>query len=194
MIYIENNPHELHEQLVMSPACIEEALSPSEIDEILKAVDGLELREATIDYEVNKNLRSCRTSWLPYSDKNAWIYGRLYDLVQEANDKCYLFEPIDMVEHIMYCEYDVDDHYAWHTDIASPPPFSGRKLAVTVQLSNSDDYRGGTLMFNTGSIYTAPRSIGTMIVYPSYLLHSVEPIRSGKRRSLVFWVGGNNLK
>jgi PKHD-type hydroxylase len=194
MISINSNPHELQEQLVVSPLVLPDALSQEEVRKILEATTKIDISKATVDSEVNTDIRSCNTGWLPYNDETAWIYGRLYDLVEYANENGFFFDPIDMVEPIMYCEYIEGDHYAWHVDIASPPPFSGRKLAVTVQLSTSDEYRGGSLMFNTGGVYTAPRSQGTIIIYPTYLLHSVEPVRAGKRKSLVFWVGGNNFR
>jgi len=194
MISIENNPHDLQEQLVVSPVVLEEALSNEEVEKILDATSKIEIHEATVDGVINKEIRSCKAGWLPYNDETAWIYGRLYDLVEYTNEKCFFFEPIDMVEPIMYCEYEEGDQYDWHVDIASPPPFSARKLAITVQLSKSDDYRGGTLLFNTGGTYTVPRSLGTIIIYPGYLLHKIEPLRLGKRKSLVFWVGGNNFR
>jgi PKHD-type hydroxylase len=35
---------------------------------------------------------------------------------------------------------------------------------------------------------------GRLIIFPSYLLHKVTPIKSGTRRSLVTWVNGPHFK
>jgi PKHD-type hydroxylase len=35
-----------------------------------------------------------------------------------------------------------------------------------------------------------PQDVGNVIVFPSFLLHGVEPVTSGKRRSLVAWMVG----
>jgi PKHD-type hydroxylase len=36
----------------------------------------------------------------------------------------------------------------------------------------------------------AHRARGTLVAFPSYLLHRVTPITSGTRKSLVAWVSG----
>ena len=78
--------------------------------------------------------------------------------------------------------------------MASPPPFSGRKIAVSIQLSSSDDCRGGNLYFMAGGIHTVPRAQVSFIAYPTYIPHMVEKVTTGTRKSLVFWVGGTPFK
>jgi len=194
MIAIGQALHEEKEVSLVSPGVIESALSEEEINRILEITNKIELIDATVDGEYNPEVRSCRGGWIDYNDESAWLYGRLYDLIKVSNDKMWQFDPIDMVEHIMYCEYHEGDHYDWHVDMASPPPFSGRKIAVSVQLSSSDDYRGGNLYFMAGGIHTVPRALGSFIAYPTYIPHMVEKVSAGVRKSLVFWVGGTPFK
>lgn len=196
MIAIGNNPNEECAALLLSPVCLDKALDSEEISRICKHVDKLEKTQATLNGKVETEFRSCKTAWVPYDDEHAWLYGRLYELVTLVNEEAYFFNPIDFVEPIMYCEYDVDDHYGWHTDLASHPPFSSRKLAITVQLSDSDDYRGGTLEFaiTPESTYPVSRAKGSVLIYPTYIAHRIQPITKGKRKSLVFWVGGTSFE
>ena len=35
---------------------------------------------------------------------------------------------------------------------------------------------------------------GTLIMFPSYVLHEVKPVTKGERNSLVTWVTGNQFK
>jgi PKHD-type hydroxylase len=194
MISIGNNPHEEKEVSLLSPGCMELALDAEEINRILEIVKGIELGDATVDGENNSEIRSCKVGWIPYEDETAWVYGRLYELGLLANEKLWGFDPVDMVEHIMYCEYHEGDHFDWHVDMGSPPPFNARKIAVSVQLSESDDYRGGNLFFMSGGLHTVSRGKGSVIAYPTYIMHSVEKVTAGVRKSLVFWLGGKPFK
>lgn len=74
--------------------------------------------------------------------------------------------------------------------------YSCRKISASIQLSNSEDYEGGTFLFfskktKEGSqAIHAPRGKGDMFMFPSYCEHEVETVRSGERFSLVIWAEG----
>jgi len=53
------------------------------------------------------------------------------------------------------------------------------------QLSDPYEYEGGELQINTGQILVPEKDKGTVIIFPSYLLHRVTPVTKGTRRSLV---------
>ncbi|MDB2656544.1 2OG-Fe(II) oxygenase [Crocinitomicaceae bacterium] len=68
---------------------------------------------------------------------------------------------------------------------------SARKLSVTVQLSDPDEYEGGDLEFMINhKTVKAPRKKGTIVVFPSFIMHRVTPITKGTRQSIVGWVSG----
>jgi PKHD-type hydroxylase len=72
-------------------------------------------------------------------------------------------------------------------------PFSSRRLGAIVNLSGSDDYRGGNLEFMTSNKpYSVSRVIGTCVVSPSYLLRRTELVTSGKKRVLIAWINSPN--
>jgi PKHD-type hydroxylase len=70
-----------------------------------------------------------------------------------------------------------------------------RKISLVVQMSDPEDYEGGSLELNTGGPIVEPtKTKGSVIIFPSYLLHRVTPVTSGLRKSLVLWAGGSSLK
>ena len=74
---------------------------------------------------------------------------------------------------------------------------SQRKLSITIQLSDSDEYEGGDFVF-TKDIPSPDaeliRKKGTIIVFPSFLYHQVMPVTKGTRYSLVGWYEGNDWR
>ena len=90
------------------------------------------------------------------------------------------------------------DFYDWHQDciLEQPEPYQ-RKLSFIMQLSGSEEYEGGDLMFMPQYIpgwneqkAAAVREQGTVIIFPSFYAHKVTPVTKGTRRSLVAWVEG----
>ena len=62
---------------------------------------------------------------------------------------------------------------------------------MTIQLSDADAYEGGDLQFMINNkIVNAPREKGTIIIFPSFVMHRVTPITKGTRQSIVGWVSG----
>jgi PKHD-type hydroxylase len=71
-----------------------------------------------------------------------------------------------------------------------------RKVSITVQLSDPSEYEGGDLdIWQGGKEYiTAPRGKGTVVIFPSYMMHRVSPVTVGTRRSFVLWLGGEHYR
>ena len=103
------------------------------------------------------------------------------------------------LESIQYTIYESGgDHYDWHMDtFLETPNAYHRKLSVTVQLSNSNEYTGGDFELNDGTGNTLPNDIrdrGTVLVFPSFLMHRVTPVTQGTRETLVAWFEGRKFK
>lgn len=86
----------------------------------------------------------------------------------------------------------------------SNPNYDGkvRKLSMTVNLTNPDNYDGGNLRFDFGphagdkryQTCTEIRPKGSVIVFPSHVYHQVTPVTRGTRYSLVMWNLGKPFK
>ena len=108
------------------------------------------------------------------------------------------------LESIQYTEYYASEngHYDWHQDIGKGELPSKRKVSITIQLSESEDYDGGELLICVGSNGSGqldnnrvcPRGKGVGVLFPSYMMHRVTPVTRGTRKSLVLWVGGSPFK
>ena len=61
---------------------------------------------------------------------------------------------------------------------------------MSIQLSDGDDYEGGDFEMRGSTTPEGQRDRGSVIIFPSYLVHRVTPVSAGTRRSLVTWIEG----
>ena len=102
---------------------------------------------------------------------------------------------IQEMEKVKILRYENGGKYKWHTDCGSQET-SLRKLTAIVQLSDETKYEGGNLEFGITdksgkNNYTAPRTRGSITIFPAFLSHRVTPITKGKRYSLITWMLGD---
>jgi PKHD-type hydroxylase len=80
-------------------------------------------------------------------------------------------------------------------DVGDGPIAMRRKLTMVAQLSDPADYRGGRLEINgDGRARQAPTGQGSVVVFPSFALHRVEPVSEGERWSLTLWAHGPTFR
>ena len=123
------------------------------------------------------------------------LFDTMFDFIKSANTNAGWNIDITGLEDVQLGRYGVGGHYDWHEDIFAPD--SGgyqRKLSCSIQLSDPDTYEGGDLVVKTNikdnEVFTAPRKQGSVIVFPSMIVHKVTPVTSGKRFSAVGWMRG----
>jgi predicted 2-oxoglutarate/Fe(II)-dependent dioxygenase YbiX len=135
---------------------------------------------------VNKEIRDVNRVCLPsYRGIGATMAG----IGLSANHQAWKFD-VTHSNQTDYLKYDKDGHYHAHVDtFMKPGDPECRKLTVLVFLN--DDFEGGRLFLQNGheKIYP-PQKAGTALVFPSFMLHGVEPVTSGIRRSIVTWLVG----
>jgi len=89
--------------------------------------------------------------------------------------------------------YKPNGHYNAHVDTVHEHSNETRKLTVLTFLN--DDYEGGKFFLNSnGTLYYPPQEKGTVLVFPSYMVHGVEPVTKGVRYSCVTWLVGPYFK
>lgn len=169
-----------------------EGFSKNELKMIENSVLNIPFVEATTAGNL-KEIRSSRIKWIPQSAEWFWLYEKLGNYAVHANDALWNFNLYSMPEQIQYTEYLASEggHYGWHQDIG-PDILSLRKVSITVQLSEDEEYEGGELEFNGGLM--APKGAGTVVIFPSYLMHRVSKVTKGTRKSFVLWLGGEHYK
>lgn len=176
------------------------AFSPDELNRIEALGDRLTAENATLvsddpDGQVHARLRITQTAWMAATAETKWIYDRIQGVARALNDKVYQFALTGFSENLQYTIYHgtAGGHYDWHVD--QGPLRTRRKLSISVQLSEPSAYEGCDLQFQAGNrIETAPRERGTVIAFPSFVLHRVTPCTKGTRKAIVAWTTGPQFK
>jgi PKHD-type hydroxylase len=179
----------------------EKGFSPEELVEIERLVANIDFVRAQTQAQENDlvetEYRKSNIKWLPLTQEYKWIYDKIGDMAYEANQNLYHFDLHSMPEQIQYTEYYDHEkgHYDWHMDTGYGN-LSQRKISVTVQLSDGDEYEGGDLQLWPGGTYPliAPRGKGNVVIFPSFLMHRVTPVTRGTRKSFVLWLGGGHYR
>ncbi len=178
---------------------VSNVFSDEEINKIKKIGDNLTTNQATtFGGNANDSVRSGSVAWLPRrDDDNSWIYARLLQSAEIANNELWSFDIVGLWEDCQYTTYlgsEKGDHYGYHLDIDGEAG-SHRKISVVVQLTDPSEYEGGDLEILTrGTPFFADKSKGSCLLFPSFCLHKVHPVTKGKRNSLVLWVSGTPFK
>lgn len=171
------------------------AFSDEEI-EVIKSISSMyKLSKGLVPNVVDLTYRASNISWIPLDSKTDWLYKKLNKLIDRANEDCWNLDLYNKTENIQFSEYKANEegHYDWHLDLGDSS--INRKISLTVQLSDSNDYTGGDLQFMTNrDVRTSPKEKGDVIIFPSYLLHKVNRVNSGTRHSLVLWRHGPGFK
>ena len=172
-----------------------EVFSKDEIEKILAEASKYQYETGRVTNTVDHTYRSSKIKWIKQNESSKWIYDKLATLVKKANDALWKFDLIGFGEDVQIGEYEADQngHYDWHLDVGKKTCY--RKISISVQLSNPDEYEGGELQFQVGrNVIVAPKEVGTAILFPSYFLHRVTPVTNGRRCSLVLWVSGKPFR
>ena len=142
--------------------------------------------------------RIAKQKGIPQIEDFAWLYSKFESLCMQANYNFkWNFEMTGMFEPAIYLTYDgkVKGKYNSHMDVGGDGPMSYRKISATLLVN--DDYEGGELVFQGApkpDKDTPKLKAGTIIFFPSFMMHSVEPVTKGIRNSVVLWLHGKPYK
>jgi PKHD-type hydroxylase len=125
----------------------------------------------------------------------------------EANDLAGWKYDITGAEQVQISKYEEGGFYDFHQDgksdnfgVYNTPENkitdrNIRKLSMGIILN--DDYEEGNFQFSTlrEEVYTPDfNKLGSIIVFPSFMMHRVKPVTKGTRYSLVSWFVGPPFK
>ena len=139
--------------------------------------------------KIDKEIRDVHRLMLP---QNQGIGGILTSTALNANHYWWQYN-ITHSNQTEFLMYEPDGHYNSHVDTFHVHSGETRKLTVLAFLN--DDYEGGKFWVNpNGNPFYPPQEPGTVIVFPSYMVHGVEPVTKGIRYSVVTWMVGPYFK
>lgn len=170
-------------------------LSDAEIDRLV-AEHVPRLAEGRLGFGgTNATIRRSQVVLLGMEERYRWLYERLWTAAQECNRLFFSVDIAGVEANVQLARYDSGNRgfYDWHTDFAGIAP--RRKISLSIQLSRPEDYDGGDLELLYGNEpQRLDRTRGTLIAFPSFMLHRVAPVTRGVRWSLVAWIIGNRWR
>jgi len=186
----------------------QKALSPRFCEHIIKYGLRHETKRALTGYKTNasfnegdkdqlKLLKKKRDSQVVWMD-DPWILREIRPWLVKANKESGWNFQWDGSEAFQFTQYDKDQYYDWHVDSFDPgdDQKKTRKISLTLTLSKPEEYKGGELEFSfptAGSprpkfrVCSEIKDQGSIVFFPSFVLHRVKPITKGRRHSLVCW-------
>ena len=170
----------------------EKVFTKEECEKIIKIAKQKGLVKGT-----TKNKSDARASeicWLYPSNNLEFAYRKITDVVLELNKKFFQFDIFGLNEGLQFTNYKApSDKYGKHIDRAYD--FLVRKLSLSIQLTEPKEYEGGELiLYEDEKGIEMKKEQGTLVLFPSFILHEVKPVTKGERNSLVAWVTGNQFK
>ena len=168
------------------------AFSQDECQTIINIAKDKGLFKGTTKDE--SNVRDSKISWLYPIDNMDWVFRRVTDITLNLNERFFKFNLFGLNEGFQFTNYEAPSgKYGKHVDRSINIPV--RKLSISIQLTNPEEYEGGELYLYDADKGTAmDKEQGTLILFPSYVLHEVMPVTKGERNSLVTWVTGKQFK
>lgn len=170
----------------------ENAFSAEECDQIIKIGKEYKSYSAPVNNDTGE-IRKSNVVFLYPQETTVWIYKRLTQIIESLNNSYFKFDVFGLTEALQFTEYKAPDgHYAYHTDRV--PHGVIRKLSFVIQLTDDTEYEGGDFEILDGTLpEKLPRTRGTLLLFPSFTLHKVNPVTKGLRNSLVGWVSGKKF-
>jgi len=171
------------------------AFSKEECQTIINiAKDKGLVKGTTLNDDNKKNARNSNISWLCPTDNMEWAFRRVTDITLNLNERFFKFDLFGINEGFQFTNYEAPSgKYGKHVDRGMN--ILVRKLSISIQLTNPEEYEGGELKLYDGEEETVmSKEQGTLVIFPSYVLHEVMPVIKGERNSLVTWITGKQFK
>lgn len=183
---------------VQTFAYIPNMFTPTECHDIIDVANTLPKVEGytgTYEKNLDTKARKNKIAWLrPGIHLSSEYCNKLAEAIMQLNNEHFNFDIWGLTGDVQFTEYsEYEDHYTLHTD----KMYDGvvRKLSAIVQLSPPENYTGCELELHVQDTpIIMPKYQGTLIVFPSYILHKITPLIKGTRHSLVAWIGGPQFK
>jgi len=175
----------------------EKVFTDLECEDIIKLGEKQILEQGSIGNEksINKKQRSGKISWITPSEESIWLFKKISAYIERLNKDFFNFDLDGFPEDFQFTKYKKNQFYDWHVDRGYNSDYA-RKLSFSLQLTKPSKYKGGDLVLcqSKKPDILKHREQGTLIVFPSFVLHKVNAVTKGERNSLVGWSSGSNFK
>mgnify|MGYP003321798230 CR=1 FL=1 len=176
-------------------------LTKQECNKLIKEAKKYGLEDAQVltsnnkDAKLDEEVRNSGIYFLEYNLEHLdWFFEKMVQELVNVNHDNYNFDISGFSEGMQFTEYNAPaGHYSDHIDKILEGKV--RKLTMVIQLTDPEKYEGGELEICLGGDpFVVPKEQGTLITFPSYVLHRVRPTTKGTRHSLVAWATGRPFR
>jgi len=139
---------------------------------------------------IDKHHENHSANEILFSEEVDWLYSKVWDAVKDVNESIFRFNICELSTALILRTYNPGSEVKWHFDNVK----WGEKIGIVIQLNEPTDYTGGELVCAIGvgdGFYVAPKTKGTAFIFPTFICHSVLPVATGVRHTLVGWVTGD---
>lgn len=174
-----------------------------EIDKMNELFSRAELRKSDLDEgRTDESVRVSNVKFYYPEPETYWIFEKLNYIIELNNSQFWNFD-LNGYESFQYSEYEASEggKYDFHADIdysnrEGATDLQTRKLSLSVILNEQGvDYEGGDFQILIGpKPITCDQAKGTVLLFPSWVLHRVAPVTKGVRKSIVVWVTGPKFR
>lgn len=182
----------------------DEFFTPDQVEKIIQYCDKHGVEESHVvnggENVVDSKIRKSQVKFHSPNEENKWIFEGLVQLAEFINTNYFNFD-LTGFDNFQFTVYDGEGaNYDWHTDLIFGPDFPiemnlPRKLSFSMILSDPTEFEGGEFEISvSGEPIPIEQKKGRVIAFPSFVRHRVAPIKTGQRKSLVFWVVGPKFK
>lgn len=198
----------MRRRITPSDILLDNVFDDKEIELIEQFSTG-DLSEAKVAHDsidIEKDIRESKIRFVRKEYENSWVFNKFNQIVYNINEEYYGFD-LYGYDTFQYTVYDGmnQGHYDWHSDLLYGIDLGDtlhssitRKLTMVMLLNEPDvDFTGGEFQLNVGresEAATINMKKGSVILFPSFVLHRVKPVLSGVRKSLVIWVEGPKFR
>lgn len=177
--------------------CIyEEALSKEFCDAALKELNWDTSVSGEIEPsrpQINANIRRTDVIWQEPMQPLGCIARCYMDFANGQGGWEYITTGQEATQLARYKASD-NGYYDWHGDMDAPKNGVQRKLTCVILLNDASEFEGGMLELKGVDTPVSLTKRGSIIVFPSFILHRVTPVTAGNRYTATTWASGPSLK
>jgi len=165
-------------------ALVDNVVSPEEASRLIEWGEENFSAAKLIGSKLDWKKRRSKVAWITPGSEFEPIMSRLVDTLASVARDFYKTE-INGAEPIQLTKYTAGCFYGRHMDALLSG--SNRIISASIELSDPKSYIGGGISFPYHPNPKAKAKQGTMVCFPSLMIHAARPVFWGTRHSLVIW-------
>lgn len=174
---------------------VDNFLSKEECDSIIEMGESVGLSQMKSSLIVNGNLIEENVNYDGNKRMGCYFYDDLLETpliknlsnkILELSNNLNPFKGViyDRIPKYSFNRYGIGDFLDWHPD--KHEILNGATITYIIQLN--DDYENGDVKYNiNGAEISVPKKTGSVFIFDSNIVHSVDKITKGVRYSINVW-------